>query len=189
MSKYYTFTQDYLNFPESVFNFKKALKRIGELDPKHIEKTSLFGRKPDKDKKLKEGQLIGRGILNVRFVLNRHLGKSGKYSNRMIRLSSEAIINETDSSFWIKSKLPKADYKKIVYNTYNILKDCDESYCLKLLNIENKDKYPYQDYHNDMKMKSIAPIQSNLIIRTIKGKTEAITTFAKEFRKEIQGGD
>ena len=186
MGKYYTFKHDYDTIPNSKNNFIKALKRIGQRDPEKIEKTKLCGRKPKPGEKLKDKEYIGRGILNVRKKLNRHLGKSGKYTNRMIRLCAEIELVKTENNLsWLKAKLPYKDYKKIVSATYNILRECDKKYCTELLSCEREDKYIQKDFYKNQKYKTVAPIQTNMIIRTSEGKTEKITEFAEDFRKDI----
>lgn len=186
MSKYYVFKLDYDKMPESKNNFNKTLKRLGQKDPKGIVKTSLHGRKPNPGKKLSDKQYISRGILNVRKELNRHLGKSGKYTNRMIYLSAQVeICRIEDNKVYLKSKLPYKAYKKIVSATYNLLKKCDNSYCKELQNIEQNDTYLQNKIYKSIKYKTVAPIQTNMIIRTTKGKTSELTQFAFDFRKHI----
>lgn len=186
MSKYFTFRQDYGKLPKSHENFIEALKRIGMIDPEKIKKTSLYGRKPDPEEKLTEERYVRRGILNVRKVLNRHLGISGKYTNRMIKLCSEVeMVKNQNGVVWLKSKLPHKEYKKIVETTYNILRKYDKQYCNKLLLDEKGDKYLLQNFHHNTKYKTIAPIQTNMIVRTSEGKTEEITAFVKDFKKYI----
>lgn len=186
MGKYYTFKHDYKNIPCSKENFRKAIIRIGQKDPKDIKKTKLLGQVPDSNFVLTEKDYFGRGVLNIRKQLNTHLGLSGKFTNRMIRLSSEfEVINDDDNKTWIKTKLPKKDFKFIVRATYNILWGCDKKFCQELLKIEKADKYEMKNYYTSSQFKTIAPIQTNTIIRTKKGKSESITEFADEFRKDI----
>lgn len=186
MSKYFTFRQDYDKVPKSQENFIKALKHIGMKDPEKIVKTSLYSLKPDPEEKLTDKEYIGRGILNVRKVLNRNLGLSGKYKNRMIRFCAEIeTVKIENGNVWLKAKLPYKEYKKIVDTTYTILKKCDKQYCNKLLQEEEKDFYIQKNFYRNRKFKTIAPIQTNMIVRTNKGKTEQITEFTEEFKKFI----
>lgn len=186
MGKYYSFKHDYDAEPISKENFTKALRRIGQKDPKEVIVTKLGGKKPALGAQLTDKEYINRGILNIRKSLNGHLGLSGKYTNRMIRLSSTVDKLKSDSgTVWLKSKLPKKDYIKIVEATYKLLEKCDKQLCKDLLNAEKQDKYIQQGYYKAKCYKTIAPIQTNMIIRTAVGKTERITAFAQDFREYI----
>lgn len=188
MGKYYSFKYDYDCLPKSKDNFRNALMRIGEKDPKRIRKTSLNGRKPDQNEELSDKKLVNRGILNVRKELNRHLGKNGKYSNRMIKFCSEVAFVETnEKAIWLKAKIPHEAYSEIIRAAYKLLEDCDIAYCKNLFETEKHDKYIYQDFYSNEMFKTTAPIQTNMIIRTFKGNTEEIVTYANEFRKNIGG--
>ena len=185
MSKYYTFKHNYAKIPFSKENYKKAIISIGKIDPYGIQKTQLFGKAPEPDTELTEIQFFNRGILNIRRKLNGHLGMSGKYSNKMIKLPSEVIEYETEGVYWLKAKLPKDDFSAIVRATYNILYKWNRTYCNTLLQIEEMDDYEMQNICKSIKHKTIAPIQTNLIVRVVRGKTEHITNFAERFRKDI----
>lgn len=186
MGKYYTFKHNYKNKPASCENFREAIIQIGKKDPYNVKRTKLVGCPPINTYDFTEKDYFNRGVLNIRKHLNTHLGISGKYTNRMIRLSSEfKIIIDDDKIIWIKTMLPKKDFKVIVSATYNILRKCDKQFCEKLFKIEEGDAYEMKDFYKSSKFKTIAPIQTNTIIRTAKGKTEAITEFANDFRKDI----
>ena len=189
MSKYYTYVLDYDTIPYSKDNFIKALIEIGKDDPKDIKKTSLCGKKRESGETLSKQELMNRGILNVRKQLNSHLGLSGKYTNRMIRLSSTVeVVKEGNNQVWLKSKLPKEDFKKIVKATYTILRKCDKKYCNTLVNDFKQDSYIFKKSNKNIGLQTIAPIQTNMIIRTIIGKNEKVTDFVEDFRNEAYGG-
>lgn len=186
MSKYYTFEQDFETMPVSKDNFVKAIIRIGQKDPLGVRKTSLCGHVPGDTVALTKKQYFNRGVLNVRKKLNSNLGLSGKYTNRMIRLSTEIEVLKIDNNYiWLKTKLPKKAFKDIVLATYNILNKCDKKLCQDLLAVEKSDKYIMKNFYSSKKIKTIAPIQTNMVIRSIVGKNESITAFVNEFRDEI----
>lgn len=177
--KYYPFKWSYKNAPGSKNNFEIALKRIGELDPYNIKRTSLIVNHKTKynPEDMKPRQLQNRGILNVRKRLNGHLGKSGKYTNRMIRLTA-TVKNIKNADNELKIKVPKKDYIKIAMVTYLMLWECDQELCKILLNKTIEDHLPSGDKNKQISMKTVVPVQTNIIIQS-EGRTDDIQEFIK----------
>lgn len=186
MGKYFCVRYVYDVVPMSQQNFRKALKRIGQKDPWKIRKTRLHGKVPRLGAILSEKDYINRGVLNVRKELNRHLGESGKYTNRMISFCSKVTcIKADDGTIWLRAKLPLKEYKRIIEATYKLLNQCDSGLSKSLLQYEKEDKYFMQNFYKSRCYKTVAPIQTNMIIRTFGGKTDQITRFAANFRNYI----
>ena len=186
--KYYQYKHDYKNIPNCKNNLKKALKRIGELDPFSVKRTTLSRHKQVANT-LTDKQLFNRGVLNVRLALNRNLGKSGKYSNRMIKMCATVKTEElADYSYYLSAKLPQMDYIKIVQTTYTILWQFDRPFCEQLFSIEKSDSYPFKDRYKNPVFKSTAPIQTNLIIRST-GRTQQSQKFISFVKENLDRGN
>ena len=168
--KYIKLEVNYSSVPLSKNNLKKAFKELGRIDPLCIKKYTL--KRTHRDKKvdfehLNDKQLISRGILNVRKSLNGNLGSHGKFSNRMIRKTSEIKEHKTqDNKTYLITQLPYKDYLKITLHTYFLLYQYNKEYCKKLLEIENNDNYEFQSYNKSVATKTITPIQTNIVIRS-----------------------
>lgn len=168
--KYVPFCSGFEISPTCFANMFKALERIGEIDPFSIKKTTLYGIRKEKDILSKKDK-INRGILTVRKALNRHLGKSGKYTNRMIRKTATIKSKEESTNdktiYWLTTSLPKKDDAiKIVATTYNILWTFDHSCCCDLLNGEISDGYKPKIEIKNTVLKTLVPIQTNIVVRS-----------------------
>lgn len=183
--KYVTFEASFETCPNCYVNMRQALKRIGELNPYKIKRTTLKGGIRLPKKKLKDKDFINRGILNVRYALNRNLGKSGKFSNRMIIKSSQLKKKDIEGVFQFKTSIPGKDFAKIVAKTYIILWNFDSKFCQQLIVDERTDVYQPRITNNSNAFIAIAPIQTNIIVRgsTILSKGEETRTFIQKITK------
>lgn len=185
--KYLYSEVDYPNDVNCKNNLFQAYKRIGELDPYNVKRFTLM-RKPSKKNALQsrpsDNQLIQRGILNVRRRLNHNLGKSGKYTNRMLMRTANVKMIIKNGNLWMGSSVPKMDYLHITIETYLILQKYDWDYCKKLLGIEKNDTYPSQDINRHLATKVITPIQTNIFLRSI-GETLEAESFMEALKTII----
>ena len=138
--KYLSVEVAFDRIPASKNNFLLALKRIGEIDPKNIKRTTLRYKFAQKTK-FTDSDFIKRGILNVRKVLNSNLGKNGKYKNRMFKSISGIKVREKENKHYCWAHIPHSEYTDIVNATYILLKQFDSKYCAYLLNLERNDDY------------------------------------------------
>lgn len=163
--KYITFEAGFETCPNCYINMRMALKRIGEINPFKIKRTSIKGgiRKPET--RFRERDYIKRGILNIRYVLNRNLGKSGKFSNRMIDKSSQLKRKDIEGICYLRTSIPGKDFAKIVATTYIVLWSVDPQLCLKLIQDECIDPYQPKITNKNDVFVAIAPIQTNIIVR------------------------
>lgn len=182
--KYLFSEASYLNRLNCENNLFEAYKRLGELDPFNIKKYKLTILKKDKkaSDELTDKQLIQRGILNVRKALNRNLGKSGKFSNKMLRKTAEIVVRTSNNTIYLGADLPKKSYIKITNMVYNMLYVHDPDLCTSLLNIESKDDYPAQDMNRFDSTKAITPIQTNICLRS-DGRTDEAREFFDSIRE------
>ena len=162
-----------------------ALQRLGELDPFDIKKTTLLGVK-QATMNLSEKDLFNRGVLTVRKYLNRHLGKSGKYTNRMIKKTARILAREADGCVYLTANLPKKDTLKIVSATYMLLRTYDKAYCTLLFNTETNDIYKEKLHIKSTLLTTVFPIQTNIVLRS-KPATD-IGINIKEYLKEVAYG-
>lgn len=159
-------------------NFRKALRRIGELDPLNVKRSTLKVTHLTvfKTEDMKERQLINRGILNVRKKLNRNLGKSGKYTNSMIQSCSKIKVEHDGDYHTYFAKLPIKEFLKITIETYILLWQCDEQFCDQLLSLVDKDISELISIR-PLPLRTTAPVQTDLIIQGGKGKNKEVEDF------------
>ena len=183
--KYVTFDASFELCPNCYVNMRQALKRIGELDPYGIERTTLKGGIRLPKKKFKDKDYINRGILNVRFALNRNLGKSGKFSNRMIIKSSQLKKKDLDGVYQFTTSIPGKDFVKIVAKTFFILWSFDPQFCQQLIADEYADMYLPKIKNNNNAFISMVPIQTNIIVRGSTSVTqgEEVRAYIKDIIK------
>ncbi len=186
--KYCTLRACYAKTLISCCNFRKALIRIGELDPFDIKRTNLKrNRILKKEHGMTEKDYLNRGILTVRRYLNGNMRKNGKYSNKMIRLTStvcqEFSKTEKKPSGYYKVKLPKKDYIKISLATYTLLFQNDRKLCDELLKDTHSDSI---DTFGKDAVYTVAPIQTDIVRRST-GRTEEIQAFILFTRSAIYG--
>lgn len=169
--KYYNLTGSFDKKLISHNSFKKALKRIGELNPYDIKRATLKVNHTTNTTSghLTKKQLYNRGVLSVRRKLNGHLGKSGKYTNRMIKKTAE--IRTIDKKTY-STKLPKYDYLKIAKATYFLLQQYDEKYCQALFKDADNDNINIECPY----LKTTAPIQTEIVKRSV-GRKKADAKF------------
>ncbi len=145
----------------SINNMKKALQRIGEVNPFNIKRTTLRVNYIKKET-LSEKDYFNRGILNVRKELNKNLGKNGKYKNKMIRLSSKVKTSNKGEGF-CSICVPHAEFIKIINATYTLLSKVDPAFCKKLLDIEIFATYKPKSIINKVSNQTVAPVQTHII--------------------------
>lgn len=178
--KYVSFCADFSTYPVCYKNMKLALRRLGELDPLDVKKTTLNGIRVQKTN-LSEKDLFNRGVLTVRKALNRNLGKSGKYTNRMIRKTSKINAKEKDGILYLTTSIPKKDTKRIISITYTMLWAFDNNYCISLLNTESNAEYKEKLDIKNVLLKTIFPIQTNIILRS-----QPETAIGKEIKEHFR---
>lgn len=170
--KYYNFEAWFDRYPCSCNNMRKALHRIGEINPFEIKRLSLSnGRKCPKN--LSERKYVKRGVLNIRSALNGNLGKSGKFSNRMITCLLSVKQRGKDGDFYLKTTIPKKEFAKIAATIFCVLWNQDSMYCERLLLDEQKDIYSQKILNNCRALCAIVPIQTNIIVRSAPAVQEA----------------
>ena len=185
--KYYKFQKSYGKMPNSMFNMKDALCRIGEINPYNInlaKYSSSYRENPDKNN-VKRKQLVYLGILNVKRRLNGHLGPNGKFTIRMIRLTATPKKKGNNSNV-IKTVIPKVDYIRIASLTYDMLWQKDRLYCLGLLNKEKNDNLFAKEICSRTSLLSVVPVQTDCIISN-DGRTERIKDFIEYVKKYAVG--
>ncbi len=149
--------------PNTINNFKNALKRIGELDPENVRRTTLrkgYTKKED----FSEKDYINRGVLNIRKLLNSNLGKNGKYTNRMILLLSDIKVSNRNKQIHCLTRVPHADYINIVKTTYRLLNAIDKEFCYELLNNELQSTYRPKAKIKKESLRTTAPVQTHIIL-------------------------
>ena len=186
--KYYSFMFCYERIPACLSNFCEALKRIGEINPFNIQRVTIKRLVRRNAVELTDNYFLKRGILNVRFYLNKHLGKSGKYSNRMVLKSAQLYCYESkqEGVVDIQTILPVKEFLKIVEATYTLLRQNDLNFCNHLLSIQSKDVDFYGKKANKSKeLKTICPIQTNIVLFSkMKKDIKAIMMFQEEIKKK-----
>lgn len=163
MAKCIPYEGDFDKIPDSFPNTYDALIRLGELAPERV-KRKVLGNKynqmalSDISKKV----LYKMGISCVRLYLNRHLGKSGKYSNRLIKTISNLKSNtSSNGKIHIISMVPKKEYFKVISAIYCLLWAFDYDYAQLLLGRYNQNTVIYNNA-----LKCVIPIHTNLVIRS-----------------------
>lgn len=163
--KYYCFEAWFDRHPCSCDNMKKALRRIGEINPFEVKRLSLAnGQKCVEN--LSERKYIKRGVLNIRRVLNRNLGKNGKFTNRMFMKLFGVKQREAHGNFYLKATIPKREFAKIVTTVFCVLWGQDPDYCEQLLFDELEGQYSPKILNNSRALCAIAPIQTNIVVRS-----------------------
>ena len=174
-----------VEFPNDVIskhNMRLAYKRLGEINPYKVKRHER--KKSHRNIKLSDGKLIHLGMLNVRKRLNRHLGKSGKYTNTMLKKTAKVTSKIKNGVLYLGTSVPKDAYIKIVLETYLMLWQYDQACCLHLLSIEAADTYPAKETNQQVPTKALTPIQTNIYLRSA-GRTEETEKFIKYLRERI----
>lgn len=164
--KYISLEVAFNKVPASKDNFLLALKRIGEIDPKNIKRTTLkykFAQKTE----FTDSDYVKRGILNVRKVLNSNLGKNGKYKNRMFQFISGIKVREKGNEHYCWTRIPHSEYTDIVNATYKLLKQVDSQYCDYLLNLERNDVYKVKAEIKKIFLETTAPVQTHVVLMSL----------------------
>lgn len=169
--KYISLGANYSILPMCMNNMKLALKRIGEANLFNISLWRVRKNRASNVMPLSDNQLIKLGILNVKKQLNRNLGKNGKFTGRMIRKTASIKQNQSDDSNELITTFPRNDVIRIVIATYNLLYAIDANCCTKLLEVVESDDYNGKELNRNLQTRTIWPIQSNIIIRSV-GKTK-----------------
>lgn len=174
----YTFKVCKNGILQSDKNFRKALRRIGELDPLNVKRSTLKVTHLTvfKTEDMKDRQLINRGVLNVRKRLNRNLGKSGKYTNGMIQSCSEVKVEHDGNYHTYSAKLPIKEFLRITVETYFLLWQCDEQLCKKLLCLTEQDINELYEI-KPLPLKTTALVQTDLVVQGGKGKNKELDDF------------
>lgn len=160
------FEVDFVNYPVCANNMREALIIIGRIDPFKIRRTTLK-RNNEHRTFMSDYAYLNRGVLNVRYALNRNLGKGGKYTNRAIRQTLK-ITRRQGNTLYLKARVPNKtrDYVKLLTTIYTILWNYSPSNCERLLLRELENQYsPRVDIKN-LVFKSVSPIQTNIIMRS-----------------------
>lgn len=129
----------FTNIPACYNNMYLAIKRIGELDPYKINRTTL--RKTHKEKQYwTERNYFQCGVLNLLKVLNGGLKKRGKFSINMINRICKLKRSKGDGVVEVTARFPHngQKYCQLVRAIYKILWDNDREYCIELLGYTNK---------------------------------------------------
>ena len=161
--KYISLEVAFNRVPASKDNFLLALKRIGEMNPKNIKRTTLrykFALKTD----FTDSDYVKRGILNVRKVLNSNLGKNGKYKNRMFKSISGIKVREKGNEYYCWTHIPHSEYTDIVNATYMLLRQVDPKYCDYLLSLERNDGYKVKAEIKKLFLETTAPVQTHVVL-------------------------
>lgn len=161
--KYLHLTTGFSKIPMSLGNLGRAIQRIGEIDPYRIKRTTLK-RKCTNINQLSDKEFFYRGVLNIRKRLNRHLGKNGKCTNKMIILISRVYEMFDDEQLYLIAHVPYATYVKIINATYEILKEIDPMFCNCLLETELTDNYMPKADIKKVSLESMAPVQTHIIL-------------------------
>lgn len=186
--KYTNLEVDYTKTPFCKENLLRALFEIGKNDPMNVERYTLKRKHNNENmnSELTERQLIKRGVLNVRMYINRNLGKNGKVSNRMIYKMSnvrEKILKSGE--ILLAVKLPHDQFMRIAGATYILLYNCNPYECKRLLHLEENDEFSFKKANNNIVLRCVVPIQTNITIRAI-GKNEKAEKFI-QYIKNIMG--
>ena len=177
----YTFKACKGEILQSDKNFRKALRRIGELDSLNVKRSTLKVTHLTvfKTEDMKERQLISRGVLNVRKRLNRNLGKSGKYKNSMIHSCSKVKVEHDGKYHTYFAKLPIKQFLRITVETYLLLWQCDEELCRQLLGLTDKDVNELIQI-KPLPLKTTAPVQTDLVAQGCRGKNKEVDDFINQ---------
>lgn len=153
-----------------------------KVDLYGIERTTLKRGAKKSEQHFKDKDYISRGVLNVRYALNRNLGKSGKYSNRMILETAKIhkYANRNNASYRMWTKVPNDGYVKIVAKIYTLLYTIDSSCCEFLMQRENVAGYRPKIQNNSRVFSTVVPIQTNIIVRS-----QPETEHGKKLRKDV----
>lgn len=187
--KYLPLEAEFNKVPACIVNMEEALFRLGQINPHNISpRKACWDLASIESNRIPRYKLIKMGILNVKKTLNGHLGKSGKYTTKMISQTAHIRTTQKENGVWILStRIPAREFIAIVVKIYLELWTYDKSYCYKLLNIESHDNYPGQKLFDEIAMKVIAPIQANIIFLT-KGRTQYVESSLKRIRITIMRG-
>lgn len=164
MLKCVPFEGDFNNIPSSLSNTYDALLKLGELAPDRV-KRKVLGKNYSKIiiTELPHKVLFKLGILYVRLSLNRHLGKSGKYTNRLIRMVAISKTYTTpDQKIHIISMVPKKEYFKVISCIYCLLRGLDYNFSNSL-----ECRYSESVEINNPVLKCILPIPTNIVLRSV----------------------
>lgn len=104
----------------------------------------------------------------------------------MIIKSAQLKKKDLDGIYQFKTSIPGKDFVKIVAKTFFILWSVDPQFCQRLIEDERTDIYlPKITNNNNNAFISIAPIQTNIIVRgsTSLTKGEEIRTCIKDIIK------
>ena len=179
--KYITLSADYSTLPMCANNLKLALKCIGKANLLHVPLWRVRKNSLHNVAQLSDNQLINLGVLNIKKQLNHHLGNNGKYSNRMIRRTASLKQNKSADAINLITSFPKNDLIAIIIATYTLLYTIDANYCATLLGFVEIDDYTGKDLNRNLPTRTICPIQSNIIIRSV-----GITAEEKVLIKKLQ---
>lgn len=153
--------------PTCIDNFSQIVCRIGEINPENINCTSLFRKYNKEEMQPTKSNYFKMGILNLRKNLNRHLGHSGKYSNRMIRkISNISKKRISQRSFLLKESVPHAEYINIVKMAYKILYEIDPMMAADLYKMHENDNYDGKAT-SSICFGTVAPIQTSIILSAV----------------------
>lgn len=167
--KYYLLRAEYDCDLQCINNLSDAYIRIGEINPQKIPSRYVQNKIKHKRKtKLCKKRLEKMGILNIRKKLNGHCRKSGKYSIRMLQEAAKLTSTKKTANgvYRITAHLPINDYIMIVKETANLLKEIDSAAYTNLSTREQVDDYPFRNLLKNQDAKTVAPIQSNIILRS-----------------------
>lgn len=180
--KYYRFPNSYGVIPNSKINMSEALIKIGEYNPNKIrlEKYSFGYRKKVDKSVMSRKHRLTLGILNVKLKLNGHLGSSGKFTMRMIRMTA-SVKKDKKSKNTLIAVLPKDGYKEIVKATYTILYELDKKYCLQLFDRQKHDGLFTSGVCNRESLLTVAPVQTHCVI-SCRGVDEQREGFRKRIK-------
>lgn len=170
--KYISLSANYAILPMCMKNMKFALKRIGEANLFDVPLWRVRKNRAGNVKPLSENQLINLGILNIKKQLNRNLGKNGKFTGRMIKKTASIKHYKSADAIELITTFPRNDFISIVIATYNLLYTIDANYCSKLMEIVESDDYEGKELNMNLQTRTICPIQSNIIIRSVGKATE-----------------
>lgn len=164
MLKCIPFEGDFDYIPLSLFNTYEALLKLGELAPERV-KRKVLGKNYNsiQTNELHEKELFKLGVLYVRLSLNRHLGKSGKYKNRLIKMVAQAKLRTTsDGKIHIICMVPKKDYFRIITCIYCLIWELDRNFTDSL-----ECKYNETVAINSPMLKCVIPIPTNIVLRSV----------------------
>lgn len=182
--KYIPGRADYASPLQSANNFKKALFRIGVINPLKLRSYTLkrnYHSVAAEKNGYTDRQFIRRGILSVYKKLNHGKQNGAKYTINMIDRSMNISSCSSKGDLFYKCTVSK-EFLTIVNAVYSLLQECDPSFCKQLLKIEQPEQYHYKTYNNNLKLKSIAPIHTNIYIRANNEQIQEYVNFSKKVR-------